>query len=179
MVKFETKRLIVRTWEEEDAPAGFDMYSRPEVMRFLGNSKPTESEEKMLESIRRINEHYGADGHRYGSWPLIRKEDGALVGAVLLKNLPNSEKIEVGWHLNPKYWGNGYATEAGRAAIEYGFKEQGLDVIYAVVFPENGASIRVTQRLGMKPIGRTSDYYESELEMFEIHSQQSIIHNQQ
>ena len=52
----------------------------------------------------------------YGSWPLFERESGALVGAVLLKPLPEAEEIEVGWHLARAAWGNGYATESGKAA---------------------------------------------------------------
>ncbi len=74
---------------------------------------------------------------------------------------------EVGWHLRRSAWGKGYATEAGRAALNYGFTVLGLPIIYAVTHPQNYASMRVAQRLGMTHRGRTNRYYDMELDLFE------------
>ena len=103
-----------------------------------------------------------------GSWPLFEKATDELVGTVLLKPLPDSDKIEVGWHVARDCWGRGYATEAGRAALMHGFDNLGLDTIYAIVDPENTPSIRVTERLGMRHLGRTSDFHNQSLEFFSI-----------
>lgn len=66
-------------------------------------------------------------------------------------------------------WGNGYATESARAILQYEFKVLKLFVIYALIIPENTASIRVAQRLGMTPLGRTNQYYGGiELELFQL-----------
>jgi [ribosomal protein S5]-alanine N-acetyltransferase len=77
-------------------------------------------------------------------------------------------EIEVGWHLKKSAWGKGYATEAGQAVLNYGFNVLKLPIIYAVVNPANTASIQVTQRLGMTPLGRTQQYYGKELELFKL-----------
>ena len=74
-------------------------------------------------------------------------------------------EVEVGWHLHPDSWGNGYATEAARAALRRGFAA-GLDEILAVVRPGNEASVAVCRRLGMTPLGRTTRWYDTELEVF-------------
>jgi ribosomal-protein-alanine N-acetyltransferase len=161
----ETERLIARKWVIEDAEAAFSIYGDPEVMRFLGSGQPPENVEKMGESLSRIIER--DKDSVYGSWALELKETGEVVGAVLLKPLPESKNIEVGWHLAQRHWGKGYATEAARAAVAYGF-ELGLDTIYAVVFPENTRSLAVTSRLGMEPMGRSTDYYGKELELFQL-----------
>lgn len=69
------------------------------------------------------------------------------------------------------YWGKGYATEAAREIIKYGFNVLHLLRIYSVVHPENHASVRVTQRLGMKPMGYTNEYYGGvEVLLFQIDS---------
>jgi RimJ/RimL family protein N-acetyltransferase len=115
---------------------------------------------------------------------------GRVVGSVMLKQLPRSapdfvagdapsqpfvqptraadltDDYEVGWHLARAHWGNGYATEAARAVVDWGFDELKLDVIHAVVNPANAASIRVARRLGMSPLGRTRKYYNAEVELF-------------
>jgi len=164
---FETDRFIVRRWMTDDAEAAFKIYSDPEVMAFIGMGRPpVESIEAMRSGLQRMIDR--DSGTPYGSFPYLEKATGELVGAVLLKPLPNSEKVEVGWHLGREHWGRGYATETGRAALDYGFNTLGLEKIYAVVHPANTASIRVTQRLGMKPIGRTTEFYDQELEFFEL-----------
>ncbi|MFN2625571.1 MAG: GNAT family N-acetyltransferase, partial [Mycobacteriales bacterium] len=93
-----------------------------------------------------------------------------LVGAVILNPFPDIEptEVEVGWHLGRAYWGNGYATEAGAAALDHGFQTVGLDRIFAVVYSENARSLAVCDRLGMTHHGSTDRYYGVDLELFTI-----------
>ena len=163
---FETDRLIARQWSLDDAEAAFRLYGDPEVVRFLGGMQPMASVEKVREYLAKVLDRY--DGSSMGLWPIIEKQSGELVGAVLLKPLPEHTEIEVGWHLAKAHWGKGYATESARAAIDYGFRELGLDTIYAVVVPENARSLAVARRLGMEELGRSSEYYGLELELFRI-----------
>ncbi len=117
-----------------------------------------------------------------GVWAIVEKATGQIAGTVILKQLPDNsgqptQDYEVGWYLRRASWGKGYATEAARAAIDYGFTTLKLPVIYAVVNPNNQASIRVTQRLGMKPLGRTTKYYNAEVELFELDANQHQLSN--
>ena len=164
---YETERLIVREYRPEDAPAAFRMYGNPEVMRYLGGGKVQKSVEQSRELIERVQKRY-QETPVFGYWAMEDKASGEVVGTVLLKPLPNSELYEVGWHLAPQFEGNGYATEAARGALAYGFDNLGLETIYAVLFAENKKSWRVTERLGMTHIGPTSDFYDVDLEMFEV-----------
>jgi RimJ/RimL family protein N-acetyltransferase len=100
------------------------------------------------------------------------RSTGTVAGTVLLVPLPEPSdgtaskgEIEVGWHFHPDAWGRGLATEAARGAIAHGFKA-GLDAVYAVVRPDNAASLAVCRRLGMRSIGRTNRWYGAELEAF-------------
>src|SRR3954464_12177743 len=173
---FETPRLLVRTWNPDaDAPAAFEIYRDPEVMRFLGlpTGKPRESVEQQREALVKTVARYAELNDGTGAWAIVRKSDAQVVGTCLLKRLPDAEQkptedIEVGWHLARAYWGNGYATESARGAIAYGFETLRLALIFAVVNPANTASIRVTERLGMAPLGKTNKYYGIELQLFEI-----------
>jgi len=86
---------------------------------------------------------------------------------VILKHAPDSERrplpdVEVGWHLGRFAWGNGYATEAARAMLDHADQTLKLPIVYAIIDPENVRSMRVTERLGMKPLGLTSRYYGKE-----------------
>jgi [ribosomal protein S5]-alanine N-acetyltransferase len=175
---FETTRLIIRDWNPEaDAEAAFKIYGEPEVMRFI-NSRVTASVEAQKAALETTIEQYAKLNNGTGFWTIVEKESRQIVGGILLKQLPDNEgnltqDYEVGWHLRKASWGKGYATEAGRWALEYGFKVLKLPVIYAVVKPENYASIRVTQRLGMMPMGRTKRYYGAELELFRMEVEKS------
>ena len=73
-------------------------------------------------------------------------------------------------------WGKGYATEAAKAILDYGFNTLKLPVIYAIARSDNVRSLRVIQRLGMIPIGRTNRYYKMELEMFKLEAPKEQIH---
>ena len=124
---FETDRLVVRQWTEEPADVArvYDMLSRWEVARWLG-ARP-----RALETRPRRWRRSGAGGRAaprtaaHGVWAAEDRQD-QTVGTVLVVPLPGPDDrptadIEVGWHLHPDSWGNGYATEAARAAIEREF----------------------------------------------------------
>ncbi len=162
-IVLETERILVRHWEEEDAPTLFEIYQDPEVHRYLNS--PAQSVEEQLERLRAIKARYRESGDRYGFWAIVDKTTGEVAGAVILKPLPGHDEIEVGWHLGRSAWGKGYATEAGRACTQYGFERLGLTRIVAVVNPLNTRSLAVTQRLGMRPEG-TVTAYEKELAFF-------------
>jgi RimJ/RimL family protein N-acetyltransferase len=90
----------------------------------------------------------------------VRRDDGALVGAILLAPVPGGDgAVEVGWHFNPDYWGRSYATEAARGVIELAFSSRDLDRVIAVVYTDNAPSQAVCRRLGMTHHGRTDQYY--------------------
>jgi RimJ/RimL family protein N-acetyltransferase len=162
-----TERLLIRPYTRDDAADAFEIYGDPEVTRYLGGGGVEESVETQRASLERVNARYAADGHRYGFWAVEEKVTGRVVGSVILKPLPGWPEIEVGWHFARHAWGKGYATEAARSVLEYGFTELGLKRIVAVVFPENDRSIAVTRRLGMRHEGRIRAY-DVEVELFAV-----------
>jgi RimJ/RimL family protein N-acetyltransferase len=169
MQHFSTQRLTVRDWEEGDADAAFAIYGRDEVMRWLG-PKPR----RAVASVAQMRERVTAMAKRaaavpdYGLWPMVLQMTGQVVGAILLQPLPEGEEVEIGWHLNPDYWGYGYATEAARGVLELAFGPRGLDRVVAVVDPDNVRSLAVCRRLGMVYLGQTREYYGLTLERFEL-----------
>lgn len=163
---FTTERLRARQWSVADAEAAYDLYRRPEVVRYLGNATPHASVDATRARTETIVASYDDSG--YGFWALDELATGRLVGAVLLKPLPEVEEVEVGWHLHFDVWGCGYATEAATAALQHGFDVQGLSTVYAVVHPENEPSLAVARRLGMRHLGRTDRFYGVELELFAL-----------
>lgn len=108
-----------------------------------------------------------------GMWAVERREDGVVVGTVLLLTLPNDEhgEVEIGWHLHPDSWGHGYASEAAEAVLGFGF-EGGLPEIIAVSHTDNYPSQAVMRRLGMEDRGITDKWYDEESAMFVISAEQ-------
>lgn len=173
-IRFETDRLLIRDWlPQEDAEQAFQIYGDSIVIQFIGSGKIEESIETQRLSLQRMVDRYAKLNNGTGAWAIAEKSSGQIVGTVILKQLPDGDgqlthDYEIGWNLRQASWGKGYATEAARPAIAYGFQSLNLPVTYAVTHPVNQASIRVTQRLGMTPLGRTQKYYGVETELFKL-----------
>jgi RimJ/RimL family protein N-acetyltransferase len=159
----ETARLVIRPWTHDAADLArlTDLYSRPEVTWFIGPLRAPSRE-----TVDRWRERMRAD-HRQIVSAMEVRATGVIAGTVLYKPLPGEHHMEVGWHLHPDSWGNGYATEAGRAAVERGFR-LGVPEVFAVVRPDNPRSQAVCKRLGMRHLGRTGRYYDMDLELFHL-----------
>ncbi|WP_433531986.1 GNAT family N-acetyltransferase [Micromonospora sp. CA-263727] len=171
-----TERLLVRDWSDGPADLArlFEIYSRPEVARWLGAASglPLTDPAQAVALLARWRRRHAAHGDRYGTWAVEMRETGVVVGTAMLKPLPGRDErvltddIEVGWHLHPDAWGNGYATEAARALVERELAT-GTRLVHAVVDPGNTASMAVARRLGMRHVGRRDDWYGGdELETF-------------
>ena len=172
-VVYETEQLVVRDWVDTDEDRVFDIYRRWEVSRWLGaEPRVMTARDAAARTIARWQERNRDP--LYGVWAVEERSTAVVAGTVLLVPLPEPSdgteskgEVEVGWHFHPDAWGRGLATEAARGAIAHGFKT-GLAQIYAVVRPDNAASLAVCRRLGMRSIGRTSRWYAAELDAFLI-----------
>jgi len=164
---YDTERLRIRPWTntEADLDRIFDIYRRWEVARWLGATPRAMASRD--EAVGAVDRWAARSDGPFGVWAVEVRETGVVAGTVLLVRLPDSDDVEVGWHLHPDSWGNGYATEAARGAIEHGFAHA-VPEIYAVVRPDNEPSLAVCRRLGMRPLGRTERWYGTELEAFVI-----------
>jgi RimJ/RimL family protein N-acetyltransferase len=146
---FQTERLILRAFRDEDRAPWAAMNADPEVMRhFPGLLSRAEADAV----IDRVNGKIAATG--VGFWALERKADGAFLGFAGLNrvghdDLPVFDMWEVGWRLARHAWGQGYASEAGGFALAHGFGPMGLERIVAYTARSNLPSERVMQRLGM------------------------------
>jgi RimJ/RimL family protein N-acetyltransferase len=141
----QTARLVMRGFTAAD----FEQYAvataDPEVQRFIGG--PMEREESWRSLAMNVG-HWQLRG--YGQWALERRADGRTIGRAGLWNPEGWFGVEVGWRLDRDTWGNGYATEAAAAALEWAWATLDVDRILSVIDPRNGASIRVAKRLGMR-----------------------------
>ncbi|MGL5083481.1 MAG: GNAT family N-acetyltransferase [Microcoleaceae cyanobacterium] len=164
--------MTIRSWmPEQDAAQSFKIYGDPEVMRFIRLADL--SVDAVGDRLRQRLDQDGFRNNGTGSWAVVNLENQEILGAILLVQLPDNQgqlttDYEIGWHFRKSSWGKGYATEAAQGIINYGFNTLNLAEIYAVVKPENHPSIRVTQRLGMTPLGLTNQYYNTDLLLFRI-----------
>ncbi len=147
--ELETERTIMRSWRPGDLDAVAAWMSDPEVMRFVGGAK---SRPEAWRNMATYLGHWQLRG--YGLWAVQRKSDGAVIGRVGLWNPEGWPGIEVGWTFARRAWNQGYATECGAASVVWGWENlPDLDRIISVIDPENWASRRVAERLGMQVLG--------------------------
>jgi RimJ/RimL family protein N-acetyltransferase len=161
-----TTRLTLRGLTLQDAPRLFNIYSDPEVTRFLGDGKPVVTLQEQTARVTNAVEAIRKYPVGLGLWVMVEMESKDVVGVMLLKPLIEDAEVEIGWHLARRAWGNGFASEAGAALLSYGLKTLALPRISAVVRPDNPRSAAVAVRLGMRWAERTSRYYGQALDLF-------------
>ena len=151
----ETERLLLRPWRPaEDLDALAAINADPAVMRWVAPNRPLRREET-ADFLDRVIRHW--DEHGFGLWALVpRLEAGAgcigFAGLAIPSFLPAVlPTVEVGWRLGSAWWGRGLATEAARASVEFGFERLGLRSIVSIVDARNERSLRVAEKLGMRP----------------------------
>jgi RimJ/RimL family protein N-acetyltransferase len=167
VVAFETERLVVRGYLMSDAADALEMYSDPEVVRFLVGMPIVVDLEEQRAFIQRVLTKYEAMPPGFGGWAVVEKESGRVVGTAMLKPAPllggaKSDDVEIGWHLARRVWGRGYATEIGRALVKRGREVPGARRILALIEPPNERSAAVARRLGMRDEGLSHAFYEGE-----------------
>jgi len=148
LIEFETPRLRVRQWRESDLAPFFALACDPQVMEFL-LPLPTRAESDA--AANRARALIAQNG--WGFWAVERKDTGAFIGFtglnVPMAALPFSPCVEIGWRLARASWGQGFATEAARGALQVGFEQLALGEIVAFTAEGNVRSAAVMERLGM------------------------------
>lgn len=142
----ETPRLLLRKKVVEDAPFFFEMNADPLVNRYTGDG-PFKDMKGAEDIVRYVINQYNTNG--YGRWMVLEKESNTPLGWCGLKYHDDTKETDLGYRFMQKYWGKGYATESGKACLDYGFKVLKLDRIIARAMNENTASINIFKKLGM------------------------------
>jgi RimJ/RimL family protein N-acetyltransferase len=145
-VTVRTARLLLRSVSLDDAQALADVYADPEVTRYV-RALDLAGTQAQLE--RFVGEWVS---RRIGPFAVLDASTGEFIGRSGVKYWPEFDFTEVGWVLRRDVWGRGYATEAGRASLEYAFAHTDLAYVTAIIAKPNLASIAVARRLGMAPL---------------------------
>jgi RimJ/RimL family protein N-acetyltransferase len=142
-VELRTERLLMRPPEDADLEDLVALHDDPAMVRVFGDT----TREEMVDWIAIARRDWEERGH--GRVVIRDREDGAFLGRTGLRFWPEFGEVELGWSLAAAARGRGIATEAGRAWLDWGFRELDLPYFTSMIDPWNTASIAVAERLGM------------------------------
>jgi len=147
MPTLKTTHLCLRPWTLEDAPRLLEIMREEQIFKYFPPSTPS-----TLEKAERYISHHVThwQEYGYGHWAVTLADTGQLTGWNGLEFLPGTNETEVAYLLSGSARGKGYATEAARAAVQFGFQAACLESIIGLVHPENLASVRVLEKCGLR-----------------------------
>lgn len=162
----ETDRLLIRPLEKSDHLAWQEFVMDEVATRFFPDDwklKPEKSGEWINLQLERYREN------RYGLQALIEKNSGEFIGqcGLLAQTVDGRDELEIGYHLIPRYWGNGYATESAGEFKKMGFEHNLAESIISIIDVKNLSSQKVAQRNGMKQDARTK-YMDMDVYIYRI-----------
>ncbi|MGM2820734.1 GNAT family N-acetyltransferase [Bacillus cereus group sp. Bce001] len=141
----EAERLLIRKFEFKDWEAVHEYTSDSNVMKYIPEGVFTEEDTRNF-----VNKNMGENAKNF---PVILIDENILIGHIVFHKYFGDHTYEIGWIFNPKYYNKGYASEAAQATLKYGFKEMKLHRIIATCQPENTASYRLMDKIGMRREG--------------------------
>jgi [ribosomal protein S5]-alanine N-acetyltransferase len=162
---FETERLLVRRYTQNDKENFYSLSGDEDVMRYIRAVQTREESDKFLKENIEFYSMYP----QMGRWGVEEKLTAKFVGSFAIIFIPGSEKIQLGYSLKKEEWGKGYATELARAGLKYVFEVMKLPLIYAVTESKNTASQKVLLKAGFE---QELIFKEGEKELYRF-----IIHN--
>ena len=147
-MQIQTDRLLLRPITLADLDEFVAIHADAAVTRFVRSFAPDQA----IARIRLDQREWAERGH--GLVAIIERATGRFIGRAGLKYWPQLDETEVGWVLRRDAWGHGFATEAGRACLNWGFESLQVRYLTAMIRPDNARSIHVAKRLGMSPLRR-------------------------
>jgi len=160
-MNIETKDVFLRKFTDDDLPAMSRMYADEDVMKYigLGGAVDENATRQMLSAFIRSYKIKG-----FGIWGCVDKLTGELIGHCGFNTLPDGN-IEIAYLLDKPYWGRGIATSIALETLKYGTENLGLEKIVALAYPQNVASIRVIEKIGLIYLGE-KEYFGRKFSFF-------------
>ncbi|MDH6577374.1 GNAT family N-acetyltransferase [Kitasatospora sp. MAP5-34] len=157
MTEIHTPRLLLRRWTDYDLAPMADINADPEVMRWIGDGSVRDLDQT-AEAIERWEEEWDEEGFGFFAIELLASgELAGFAGLSVSEPLPGlPSEVEIGWRLGRQFWGQGYASEAAHAALEFALEDRGLDRVISIARVGNDASENVMRKLGMVPVHETT-----------------------
>lgn len=145
-MRIETERLILRPMGLPDLQDLLDLHAEPAIIEFLGGA----TAESARERLERCERNWGEG--RYDLMAVLNRLTGEFLGRAGVKYWPEFNETEAGWAFRRAVWGQGYATEAARASIDWAFRTLPVPYVTAMIRPDNSRSQAVARRLGFAPL---------------------------
>ncbi|MDX2593102.1 MULTISPECIES: GNAT family N-acetyltransferase [Streptomyces] len=150
MTEIRTPRLLLRPWHDDDLVPMADIHADPRVMRWIDDGSVRDLE-LTAEDIERWEEEWDEEG--FGLFAVELLASGELIGFAGLSVpewLPEvMPAVAVGWRIGSQFWGQGYASEAAHATLEFALQDRGLDRVISINRVGDNASENVIRKLGM------------------------------
>lgn len=146
-ILIETDRIILREFELNDMQAVFNFSSNAEVQKYTGDTILNNLDQAKDIIVNVWFSDYKKYG--YGRYAVVYKPEHKVIGFAGLKYLPELDETDIGFRFLPEYWGKGIATEVSRKIIKYGFEVLKLNRIIGIAMPENLASNKVLDKIGL------------------------------
>jgi RimJ/RimL family protein N-acetyltransferase len=165
----ETERLLLRELHPTDDKGMFELDSDPEVHQYLGR-RPIKTIEESRNLIAFVREQYNKNG--IGRWAVVEKETQQFAGWAGLKLITepinhHTHYYDLGYRFIRRYWGKGFATEAAKASLVYGFGKMQLNEIYGMAHIHNMASQQVLTKVGLQYV-ETFNYEGDQMHWYKI-----------
>lgn len=157
-LEIRNSTVHLREFTQEDAAEMSPIYGDDEVMKHIGSRRRGMSPAETKRMLEHFIENYETDG--FGIWACVMNYTGELIGHCGFNTLPDG-MVEIAYLFDKKYWGRGIATGIARLTLEEGFRTFGLDEIVALAYPDNPASLRVLEKIGMRYAGKRIYYGKS------------------
>ena len=141
----KTKRLLIRKFEVKDWQAVYEYTSDINVMKYIPEGVFSEEDAKEF-----VNRNIGDKAEKF---PVFLIDEDILIGHIFFDKYFGEHTYEIGWVFNPKYYNKGYASEAAKAILKFGFEKMKLHRIIATCQPQNIPSYRVMEKIGMRREG--------------------------
>ena len=146
----ETQRLLLRLPEAPDAQALMEIHLDPEVLAqgLVTLTAPPGGIDVALRNIDGMLRHWRH--YNYGRWSVVERGTGEVIGCVGFFHRQEEAEIELGWIVRRSHWGNGFATEAARAAIDWAWQSTTINHIVSLTRPDDARSQRVAEKCGQQ-----------------------------
>jgi len=139
---FQTKRLIIRHFTQNDFEAYFDMVGNSDVMRYV---KKTLNLDEAKQELTKFIEYYDNEKIFFNIWAVEEKGSQQVVGLCGVYQNEDNE-IEIAYRLRASFWGNGFGSEIAKGLLEYCFKEFKVEKLVAYVVKENIGSVKILEK---------------------------------
>ena len=152
-MRITTQRLLIREFVTDDWPAVLAYQRDPQFLLFYSWNDRTESQ--VRDFLQMFVDRQAERPRREFELAITLLRGGPVIGSCGIRRKPENDwEAEIGYELAPEYWGRGYATEAARAIVDFGFRELELHRIWAWCIADNAASVRVLEKVGLQLEGR-------------------------